>query len=236
MTQVTNTPETAVPTVGDRSTSDHILGRIAQVTRTLRDATRELGINRQVERVAKAVPDAHDRLAYIARMNEQAAEKALVAVDVAKPLQDRLMRQASALDMRWRQWYEIPIDHDAVLALITETRQFLRDAPGLTSTTNSQLMEIMLAQDFQDLTGQVIRKVTDIVHMIEEQLIKVLLDNIVPERREQFATTVAALARESLPAGNAGAMLKGPSTGANDEADMVNDQSHVDDLLSSLGF
>jgi hypothetical protein len=55
-------------------------------------------------------------------------------------------------------------------------------------------MEIMLAQDFQDLTGQVIKKITDVVYLIEQQLLGVLVENIALERREQFAANAAALA------------------------------------------
>ncbi|MFP3624860.1 protein phosphatase CheZ, partial [Burkholderia sp. SIMBA_051] len=78
-----------------------------------------------------------------------------------------------------------------VRALMNDTRSFLRGVPEATSATNSQLMEIMLAQDFQDLTGQVIKKITDVVYLIEQQLLGVLVENIALERREQFAANAA---------------------------------------------
>ena len=61
---------------------------------------------------------------------------------------------------------------------VTDTRQFLADVPAHTSFTNAQLLEIMMAQDFQDLTGQVIKRMMDVIQEIERQLLMVLLENI----------------------------------------------------------
>ncbi len=67
---------------GDQS-SDRILARIGQLTHTLRDSMRELGLDKQLEAAAQAVPDARDRLKYVATMTEQAAERALNAIEKA---------------------------------------------------------------------------------------------------------------------------------------------------------
>lgn len=80
--------------------SDRILARIGQLTRTLRDSMRELGLDKHVERAAEAVPDARDRLKYIADMTEQAAERVLSAIDIAKPIQEQLQKDAGELDAR----------------------------------------------------------------------------------------------------------------------------------------
>jgi chemotaxis protein CheZ len=217
-------------------TSDRILARIGQLTRTLRDSMRELGLDKHVERAAEAVPDARDRLKYIANMTEQAAERVLSAIDVAKPIQEQLRKDAGELDARWEQWYAAPIEREEVRALMNDTRTFLRGVPDATSATNSQLMEIMLAQDFQDLTGQVIKKITDVVYLIEQQLLGVLVENIALERREQFAAHAAALAAEVSPTGSPEHLLNGPQINPEGKADVVQDQSQVDDLLASLGF
>jgi chemotaxis protein CheZ len=216
--------------------SDRILARIGQLTRTLRDSMRELGIDKHVERAAEAVPDARDRLKYIADMTEKAAERVLSAIDVAKPIQEQLQSGAAELDARWEQWYAAPIEREEVRALMNDTRTFLRGVPEATTATNSQLMEIMLAQDFQDLTGQVIKKITDVVYLIEQQLLGVLVENIALERREQFAANAAALAAEVSPTGSPEHLLNGPQINPEGKADVVQDQSQVDDLLASLGF
>jgi chemotaxis protein CheZ len=215
---------------GDAS-SDRILARIGQLTRTLRDSMRELGLDKQVEAAAEMVPDARDRLKYVATMTEQAAERALNAIELAKPLQETLEKEAQALDGRWEAWYAAPLERADVKALLTDTRGFLQQVPVNTQATNAQLLEIMLAQDFQDLTGQVIKKITDVVHLIEQQLLGVLLENIAPERREQFAAQAAALAASGQET-----LLNGPQINPEGRTDVVQDQTQVDDLLASLGF
>ncbi|WP_244847709.1 MULTISPECIES: protein phosphatase CheZ [unclassified Caballeronia] len=214
--------------------SDRILARIGQLTRTLRDSMRELGLDKQVEAAAQAVPDARDRLKYVATMTEQAADRALNAIELAKPMQEAMQREAQALDDRWAQWYGKPLAQGEAGELLAQTRSFLQSVPEKTQATNAQLLEIMLAQDFQDLTGQVIKKITDVVYLIEQQLLGVLLENIAPERREQFAASAAALMSSST--GNPESLLNGPQINPEGRSDVVQDQSQVDDLLASLGF
>ncbi|MGA7814130.1 MAG: protein phosphatase CheZ [Caballeronia sp.] len=216
------------------ASSDRILARIGQLTRTLRDSMQELGLDKQVQAAAVMVPDARDRLKYVATMTEQAAERALNAIELAKPVQEGMQRDAQALDARWDQWYGAPMDRAEVKTLLADTRGFLQQVPVHTTATNAQLLEIMLAQDFQDLTGQVIKKITDVVHLIEQQLLGVLLENIAPERREQFAAQAAALAASATTTNEA--LLNGPQINPEGRTDVVQDQTQVDDLLASLGF
>ncbi|CAH2785091.1 MAG: Chemotaxis response - phosphatase CheZ [uncultured Caballeronia sp.] len=215
---------------GDAS-SDRILARIGQLTRTLRDSMRELGLDKQVETAAEMVPDARDRLKYVATMTEQVAERALNVIELAKPLQETMQRDVQALDARWEQWYGAPLENAEVKTLLADTRGFLQQVPVHTVATNEQLLEIMLAQDFQDLIGQVIKKITDVVHLIEQQLLGVLLENIAPGRREQFAVQ-ATLAASSTSE----TLLNGPQINPEGRTDIVQDQTQVDDLLASLGF
>ncbi|KAF1026821.1 MAG: Protein phosphatase CheZ [Burkholderia plantarii] len=215
--------------------SDRILARIGQLTRTLRDSMRELGLDKHVEQAAQAVPDARDRLRYVAAMTEQAAERVLTAIEVAKPVQERLQAEAEALDARWETWYRAPIERTEVRELMDDTRAFLGGLPRATAATRAQLLEIMLAQDFQDLTGQVIKKIMEMVGLIEQQLLAVLVENFAPERREQFAATAALLAAVD-GSGGVDSLLNGPQIAPEGRADVVQDQAQVDDLLASLGF
>jgi len=233
VTEAVTDAETEQDQESDAS-SDRILARIGQLTRTLRDSMQELGLDKQVQAAAVMVPDARDRLKYVATMTEQAAERALNAIELAKPVQEGMQRDAQALDARWEQWYGAPMDRVEVKTLLTDTRGFLQQVPVHTAATNAQLLEIMLAQDFQDLTGQVIKKITDVVHLIEQQLLGVLLENIAPERREQFAAQAAALAASASTTNEA--LLNGPQINPEGRTDVVQDQTQVDDLLASLGF
>lgn len=212
---------------------DHekLVSRIGQLTRMLRDSMRELGLDKQVERAAEAIPDARDRLHYVANMTEQAAERALNAIEVAKPMQERMRAEALALDNRWQGWYEAPLTLDDARTLVVDTRDFIRRVPDDAQATSSQLMEIMLAQDFQDLTGQVIKKIMEVVYNIEQQLLAVLLENISPERRAELIAVVAGV---GLVGGDG--LMNGPQVNTEGRSDIVTDQGQVDDLLTSLGF
>jgi chemotaxis protein CheZ len=180
---------------------------------------RELGLDQEIAKAAQAIPDARDRLNYVAAMTERAAERALNAIDVAQPIQEKLSKQAKTLSQRWDEWFVSPVELDDARVLVLDTRNYLKDVPQQASAINAQLMEIMMAQDFQDLTGQVIKKMMEVVQEMEKQLLQVLIDNTPLEKRSE---------------GNG--LLNGPQMNADENPDAVSDQEQVDDLLSSLGF
>lgn len=207
---------------------DDIILRIGQLTRMLRDSMRELGLDKEIEKAAEAIPDARDRLSYVASMTEQAAERALNAIDRAQPIQESLEAQANELDKRWAEWFAEPKEFDDAKALVTDTRNYLSDVPARTQATNAELLEIMMAQDFQDLTGQVIKKMMDVIKQIENQLVQVLLDNV-PDSNDRKEL------RRAMDAERESSLLNGPQIKA-DAPDVVSSQDQVDDLLDSLGF
>lgn len=196
-----------------------MLQRIGHLTRMLRESMRELGLDKGVEKAASAIPDARDRLNYIANMTEQAATRVLNAIDAARPVQDALESDAEALVNRWQSWMDRQLGDEEIRALVGQTNGFLRSVPEKTRDTNQQLMEILMAQDFQDLTGQVIKKVLDVVQLIESQLVGILLDNAPEHLRVEVGAT----------------LLNGPQINP-DHPDVVANQEQVDDLLESLGF
>ncbi|TKC89790.1 protein phosphatase CheZ [Trinickia terrae] len=212
-------------------TADRILARIAQLTRALHDTMHELGLDKQIEEAVKAAPDARDRLRYVATLSEQAAERVLTAIDITKPMQEQIQNEAKRLDSLWAQWYEAPLERNAVGTLLTDTRAFFASVAEVSATTNSKLLDIMMAQDFQDLTGQVIKKIIEVIHVIERQLLAVLVENIAPERREQFAA-----AAPTLSAHDPDGLMNGPQIDPGSKSDVVQGQEQVDDLLASLGF
>ncbi|MFT4189903.1 MAG: protein phosphatase CheZ [Comamonas sp.] len=194
-----------------------LIMRIAQLTRLLRDGMRELGLDQAVRDVADAIPDTRDRLRYVARMTEQAANRVLAATESAQPLQQAIQDGARELDQRWAGYQKT---HPELLPdMVGETRQYLQDVAGKTQATNAVLLDIMMAQDFQDLTGQVVMRLMDVVGTIEKELLQVLIDAVPQEKREE--------AEKSL--------LNGPQIDPS-KADVVADQSQVDDLLASLGL
>lgn len=211
------------------ASSDDLVQRIGQLTRMLRESMRELGLDKEIEKAAEAIPDARDRLSYVATMTEQAAERALNAIDRAQPLQDALGEKAEALDGRWAEWFAEPKGLDEARELVTDTRAYLADVPAQTGATSKELLEIMMAQDFQDLTGQVIKKMMDVIREIESQLVQVLIDSVPEgERRDDMQRRADESRRDT-------GLLNGPQVNT-ERDDVVSNQDQVDDLLEQLGF
>jgi len=205
---------------GRSHSRDNVFNRIGVMTRQLHDTLRELGYDRSLQEAAHAIPDARQRLTYIAEMTEQAASKVLNATDIAKPIQDRVQGDAEALRGRWDRLYANQLSPQEFRALADETRSFLGSVVTGARDTNAQLMEIMMAQDFQDLTGQVIKKVVDLAQGLERQLLQVLIEAIPADRKVE------------APEG----LMNGPVINAVGRDDVVSNQEQVDDLLESLGF
>lgn len=200
---------------------DRVFKRIGHMARQLHDTLHELGYDKLLEKTVHAIPDATDRLAYVANLTEQAACRVLNATDIAKPLQDELETSSRALGARWDKLYANQLSVEEFKQLAAETRVFLKDtAPQKAVATNDQLLEIMMAQDFQDLTGQVIKKVVVLAQDLENQLVQVLVDVIPDARRND----------------NVNSLLNGPVISSEGRTDVVVNQQQVDDLLDSLGF
>ncbi len=203
-----------------QDTQEKMLNRIGQMTRTLHDSLRGLGFDKLLEKAANDIPDARDRLEYVARMTEQAAEKVLNAIDLAIPLQDKLSDDASALKDQWQTVLAAPSfkrDYDKVAQ---DTLSYLDQTNLQVGQSKELLMQIMMAQDFQDLTGQVIKKITELAQNIEQQLVQVLID---------FTPELPKKEKDN-------SLLNGPQIKPEQNVEAVSNQEQVDDLLESLGF
>ncbi|NDP57748.1 MAG: protein phosphatase CheZ [Oxalobacteraceae bacterium] len=198
---------------------DEVLMRVGQMTRSLHDSLRGLGFDKLMARATHDIPDARDRLDYVARMTEQAAQKVLNATDAANPLQDQIGDGAKGLAEQWQATLDAPFSETRYREEAARTMAYLAATQIATTTTHAHLLEIMMAQDFQDLTGQVIKKVTELAHGLEQQLVQLLVDYS-PADVKREADNSLLNGPQINPAGN----------------DVVADQSQVDDLLDSLGF
>lgn len=209
------------PTAQPKENFQSIFSRIGHLTRLLRDSMTDLGLDRAIMDAAEAIPDARDRLNYIVSKTSQAADRALNCVEIARPLQDELNEKALALTSRWDEWFDKPVEMPVAKELVKDTRAFLTQAPIIASQTNEQLMEIMMAQDFQDLTGQVIQRMMKLIEALEKELIQVLVENM-PEANN----TTTEKPNE---------LKNGPQIDQS-KVGIVASQDQVDDLLESLGF
>jgi chemotaxis protein CheZ len=199
---------------------DEVLTRVGQMTRLLHENLRGLGFDALIAKAAHDIPDARDRLDYVAKMTEQAAQRVLNATEMATPMQDRIEAGASGLAVEWSTLMQGQFSEQQARAMAERTLAYLESARADASASKQQLLDIMMAQDFQDLTGQVIRKVTELAHGIEQQLLQLLIDYAPPE-----------IKREAAPG-----LLNGPQINPGATPDVVANQSQVDDLLDSLGF
>jgi chemotaxis protein CheZ len=198
-----------------------VFNRIGHMARALHDTLGELGYDKLLEKTVSALPDAKDRLTYIANLTEQAACRVLNATDIASPLVDDIENSSKALGARWDKVFANQMGTDEFKLLAAETRDFFnKQLPLKTQQTHAQLTEIMMAQDFQDLTGQVIKKVVSLAQDLESGLMNVLVQ-VMPEtkRTEEVAS-----------------LMNGPVINSEGRTDVVVNQEQVDDLLDSLGF
>jgi len=188
--------------------------RVGGILRQLHNSMRELGYDRALQDVATEVHDAKGRLEYVATLTEQAATRVLNSIDVAMPQQEELSKTARDLEERWTTLFDGNMDVDAFKLLAQDSRNFAVNTANRADEEKARLMEIMMAQDFQDITGQVIKKVVVITKKLEQELAQLLRDNAPPETKEKVVDLMA-----------------GP-----DVPDKAMAQDDVDSLLANLGF
>ncbi|MEW5771849.1 MAG: protein phosphatase CheZ [Pseudomonadota bacterium] len=199
---------------------ERIFSQLGHMTRSLHNLLRELGLDKTLEKVASDLPSNRDRLNYISSMTAQAAERTLNAAESAQPIQEQLGNTAHALSGQWDKLFAKQLGVQEFKSLVQDTRTYLAGVPQQTSATNAQLMEIIMAQDFQDLTGQVIKKILEAAQQLENQLLGLLIETTPEEKRQAVDP----------------GLLNGPVINAAGRSDVVTNQEQVDDLLESLGF
>lgn len=189
------------------------------LTRQLHDSLNGLGLAQKVQDWAGELPDAKSRLSYIARLTGQAAEKVLNQVDQAKAQHDFIASET-------RRIGELIVKDPVAAVAKGHVMNFIHDVETASKKVDENLTEIMMAQDFHDLTGQVIAKVVNLAATIEEQLVQLLIQTAPPEAAVKAPTPHEQYTPE----------LQGPVVEAEGRSDVVTNQSQVDDLLASLGF
>jgi chemotaxis protein CheZ len=202
----------------DTAGSAEVYQQIGLMTRQLHDTLQRLGVMPKLQNAAAGLPDARSRLSYIAQKCGDAADRVLTSVELAKTEHRRIIdasrRIAAALGPAALQPAEPGVDPAGAV------REALAELDAARGRADSHLTDIMLAQDYHDLTGQVVAKVVSLAIELEDGLLALLLRAAPPES----------------PPPAASAALQGPAIDARGRPDVVADQSEVDDLLASLGF
>jgi chemotaxis protein CheZ len=193
--------------------SPEVFQQLGSITRLLHDTMQQLGVMPKLQTAADGLPDARSRLNYIATKTADAANKVLNSVDQAKLEHAQISQATRALAKA--------IVADPVRTVASgAVMNFVQDVEQRTAHIDGHLTDIMMAQDFHDLTGQVVAKVVTLANDLEDSLLKLLVQVVPPEQREKVDPSV----------------LQGPVVNPEGRTDVVADQGEVDDLLASLGF
>jgi len=193
--------------------SPEVFQQLGSITRLLHDTMQQLGVMPKLQIATDGLPDARSRLSYIATKTAAAADKVLNSVDQAKTEHAAISDATRAMAKA--------IVADPVKAVASgQVLNFVQDVEARTAAIDGHLTDIMMAQDFHDLTGQVVAKVVTLANDLEDSLVKLLVQVVPAEQREKVDPNV----------------LNGPVVNAEGRTDVVTNQGEVDDLLASLGF
>lgn len=205
--------------------SDQLFKRVGELTRELHDSLNEFKFNIRINELANHdMPDARDRLNYVIEMTDNAANKTMDAVEAGIPLAEHFNDQISSVMPSWRHLMERNLGLGEFKTLCHQIDEFLYNSAIDADKLRQMLTEILMAQDFQDLTGQMIRKVIVLVQEVEDRLV------------EMLTLFGDSFKESSSPTKSSGIESEGPIHNKDTRDDVVNSQDDVDDLLSSLGF
>lgn len=223
-TQVTN-----LLSLINTAREEGIYHEVGKMTRQLHDSlnsfTRETRLDELTE---DEIPDARARLRHVITLTQKSADRSLSAVEKTLPTCDQLSERIAKLGSSWQDFKRREMSIDQFRALSEELEAFFTDAEQDTVDIRSGLNEIMMAQDFQDLTGQIISRVIELVEEVEGNLVE-----LVRITGTKFSGTEEKNSgKDKKPDIEAA----GPAIPGVGKSDLVSGQDEVDDLLSSLGF
>jgi chemotaxis protein CheZ len=204
--------------------NDDLFMEVGRLTRELHDAINGFLLDARISDMTNVeIPDAKERLTYVITMTEQSANRTLNAVEHSIPLIEKIGKQSAELSVQWDKLRSRLLKKEDFKELSESLSNFLKKTESDAGELHKDLSDVLMAQDFQDLTGQIIRKVITLVHDVEEKL--VMLVRITGNKLE-----VPDQKKDQ------GEVLAGPVIPGLDQGDQVANQDDVDDLLSSLGF
>lgn len=208
---------------------DELFDSIGKLTRQLHDSLQDFLEDPRLSSLTEDdLPDAQNRLQYVLQRTEDAANRTMDAVESSLPLAEEMGKEVSDIQPVWERLMSRDIELSEFKALCHQVDSFIRRSGERSAHLHTLLTEVLMAQDFQDLTGQVIRRVIELVQEVEDQLISLL--TIFGEDYHKAAKQHA----DSKPKDEKGP--EGPVINPDERDDVVTGQDDVDDLLSSLGF
>jgi chemotaxis protein CheZ len=207
--------------------NSELFAEIGKLTRQLHDSLNNFQLDSRLNDLATAdIPDAKERLNYVINRTEEAANKTMDAVESIFPVVDNIQQQIKTVNPLWHKLMHNKLELTEFKSLCVDIDLLLKTTDKESVRINNLMTDVLMAQDFQDLTGQVIRKVIDLVREVEDSLIGML-------------TAFGISTDGHLEANNPKVgdnLVEGPIVNPSQREDVVADQDDVDDLLSSLGF
>ena len=197
---------------------------VGKLTRQLHDAMGNFRDDERISNLAEnRIPDARERLNYVIERTEESAHRTLNAVEEALPIAHELEESGSAMREEWAKFTRREMNAEEFRQMSKRIEGFLESVEVDAKHLNKGLSDVMMAQDFQDLTGQIIRQVIDLVQDLEEGLVSVIKNS------GRMGTVVEESNDMDIAA-------EGPQVNKEDDPNVMSGQDDVDDLLSSLGF
>lgn len=207
--------------------NSELFAEIGKLTRQLHDSLNNFQLDSRISDLATAdIPDAKERLNYVIARTEDAANKTMDAVESIFPVVDNIQSKISAVNPLWSKLMSNELKLDEFKSLCHDIDDLLVTTGKDAQMVHALMTDVLMAQDFQDLTGQVIRKVIDLVREVEDSLINMLT---------AFGLSEEESKKHSKPSVGDN-LVEGPIVNTEERDDVVADQDDVDDLLSSLGF
>ncbi|MFQ5645110.1 MAG: protein phosphatase CheZ [Thiogranum sp.] len=207
---------------------------LGKMTRQLHDSLSDFALDARVQSLAESdIPDAKARLNHVIEMTETSANQTLSAVEDTLPIAARLQQVADTLHEQWGRFRNKDMGVEEFRGMSREIDEFLSVTRDNADQIHSNLSDVMMAQEFQDLTGQILRRVITLVQEVEDNLVELIRLSGGREAEDESAPAAApkAPAKENVLQG------VGPQVpGTGDDGGAVSGQDEVDDLLSSLGF
>jgi len=203
-----------------------LFAEIGKLTRQLHNSLTNFQVDSRLSDLAQAdIPDAKERLNYVIERTEDAANKTMDAVEAIFPVVESLQSRVEVVNPLWEKLIQNKLALPEFKQLCLDIDELLKSTGKETETMRTLMTDVLMAQDFQDLTGQVIRKVIELVIEVEESLIGMLTafdisDSIKKQPKSKVGDN----------------LVEGPIVNTEERDDVVSDQDDVDDLLSSLGF
>ena len=209
--------------------SVELFAEVGKLTRQLHDSLNNFQLDERIAGLANEdIPDAQTRLTYVIEETEKAANTTMDAVEQSMSIVETMKGQLDSLMPEWKKLMNREIELDEFKSMCLDLDKHLESSVADADKMMGLLTEVLMAQGYQDLTGQVIRRVIELVKEVEDSLVHMLT---------VFGGAEATkTGKASQPKGEKVIVAEGPIIDAESRDDVVSGQDDVDDLLSSLGF